>query len=123
VNPPNDPPTPERSLAPPTVEARAWAQGALTAVRSARAALTRLTVDHRRELTPFQAAELAAVRNHVDAAQGALALLAFQLDRAVTPEPDPADWAAAMVVPPTAEELEAAEAAADQAYDVWKNGT
>ena len=92
------------------------------AVRSVRAALTRLGIDHRRELTQAQADELTAVRNHVNGAHGALALLAFQLQQATTPpDPDPAAWAAAMVVPPTPEELEAAEAAADQAYDKWKN--
>ena len=133
------------ALTPPTVEAAVWAESALASARGLKAALNRLTIDHLRELTLLQTRELAAARNHAEATKGILRLLAQQLRQATTPpapagvylhvlpreetgdELDPDAWTAAMLAPdppdpePTAEQLEAAEAQADQDYDAWRN--
>lgn len=122
MNAPDDPPTPESPLRPPTVEASAWASSALQAARDLRARLNRLTIDHRRELLPAQADELAAARNHAAAAVGVLGVLSRQLRQATAP-PAPAGAPLPLLPPGWApdEADAAAELKGDLEYDATTN--
>jgi hypothetical protein len=146
MNAPLDPPTAPMALTPPTVEAAVWAESSLQAARDLSRTLKRLTIDHRRELLPFQADELVAARNHASALLGILGLLSHQLRQATAPVEEtvgqtirrvapygyavtdlPAppvleEWTDTMLAPPiTPDEAEEAEARADLEYDQTTN--
>lgn len=106
-------------LTPPTTEAAVWAQTTLATARNLRQQLVRLTLDHYRELTPVQQADLTAVRRQATTTVLVLSALARQLEEAIgwTPTLNPEDIADALATAHAPAHTEEDEARADIDYD------